>query len=352
MTSAPRIAIVGAGLVGGYLGGCLHGHARVTLVCRERVAAMLASTGIAVSGGAGPTRRIAPQELDIALDVSGAAQADLVLVTAKSTATASIARALESVLEPEAVVVSFQNGMRNAAWLRERLPRNAVLAGMVPFNVASPSPGTFRRGEFGELMVEDAPALAPFVPVFAAAGVALARRGDITAVQWAKLLVNLVNPVNALGDLPLRTQLADRTWRRCLALALREALAVYRAAGIRPARITPMPMRWLPIVLELPDALFARAAGTMLSMDPQARTSMCEDLRAGRRTEIDDLNGEVVALAASRGVRAPVNARLVELVHAAEQHARRYTGPELLGDLRGAGSAAIASSAAVPGSAR
>ncbi|MBS0325084.1 MAG: 2-dehydropantoate 2-reductase [Proteobacteria bacterium] len=336
MITAPRIAIIGAGLVGGYLGGCLCGHARVTLVCRERIAAALASNGLSVSGGTGPTRRVAPQDLDLAQDAAAATGADLVLVTAKSTATAGIAGALEPVLSPEALVVSFQNGMHNAERLRERLPRNTVLAGMVPFNVASPSPGTFRRGEFGELMVEESPALVPYAPVFAAAGVTLVRRADIVAVQWGKLLVNLVNPLNALGDLPLRTQLSDRTWRRCLALALAEALAVYRVAGIRPARITPMPMRWLPIVLELPDALFARAAKRMLSMDPQARASMSEDLRAGRLTEIDDLNGEVVALAQAHGMRAPVNARLVTLVHAAEQAPRSYTGREMLAELRAA----------------
>lgn len=336
MIPAPRIAVVGAGLVGGYIGGCLHGHARVTLVCRQKTAAVLGSRGLAVSGGAGPTRRIAPEQLELALDVSAAAAADLLLVTAKSVATAGIAEALASVLEPRAVVVSFQNGMHNAERLRERLPSHAVLAGMVPFNVASPAPGTFRRGEFGELMVEDAAALAPFVPVFAAAGLALVRRPDMVAVQWGKLLVNLVNPLNALGDLPLRAQLADRTWRRCLALALSEALAVFRAAKIRPARITPVPVRWLPRVLDLPDALFARAASRMLSMDPQARTSMSEDLRAGRRTEIDDLNGEIVALARAHGMRAPVNARLVDLVHAAEESPRRYSGDAMLAELRAA----------------
>lgn len=336
MIPAPRVAVVGAGLVGGYVGGCLHGHARVTLVCRERAAAVLASRGLAVSGGAGPTRRIAPDELELALDVSAAASADLVLVTAKSVATAGIAESLASVLGPRTVVVSFQNGMHNVERLRARLPGNAVLAGMVPFNVASPAPGTFRRGEFGELMVEDAQALAPFVPVFAAAGLALVRRADMAAVQWGKLLVNLVNPLNALGDLPLRTQLADRTWRRCLAVALTEALAVFRAAKIRPARITPVPAWWLPRVLELPDALFARVASRMLAMDPQARTSMSEDLRAGRRTEIDDLNGEIVALAHAHRVPAPVNARLVDLVHAAEGSPRRYSGEAMLAELRAA----------------
>jgi 2-dehydropantoate 2-reductase len=68
----------------------------------------------------------------------------------------------------------------------------------------------------------------------------------------------------------------------------------------------------------LPDALFTRVAATMLRIDPQARSSMWEDLQAGRRTEVDYLNGAVVKLAQSLGLNAPANARMVTLMRAAE----------------------------------
>ena len=74
----------------------------------------------------------------------------------------------------------------------------------------------------------------------------------------------------------------------------------------------------LPTLLRLPDALFTRVAATMLRIDPQARSSMWEDLQAGRRTEVDYLNGAVVTLARSLGLTAPANERLVALVRAAE----------------------------------
>jgi 2-dehydropantoate 2-reductase len=97
-------------------------------------------------------------------------------------------------------------------------------------------------------------------------------------------------------------------------------------------RISP---RRLTKVLTLPDVLFRPLAGRMLAIDPLARSSMWEDLQAGRPTEVDELNGEVVRLAQRLGRTAPVNARLVELVHAAESGGRRrWSGPELLAQLR------------------
>src|SRR4029079_4257224 len=101
----------------------------------------------------------------------------------------------------------------------------------------------------------------------------------------------------ALSSLPLKAQLSERAFRRCVALVQTEALTLLAAAGITPAKLTPLPPTWIPWVLRLPDAVFTRLAGRMLAIDPQARSSMWEDLEAGRTTEVDYLNGEIVALA-------------------------------------------------------
>ena len=103
--------------------------------------------------------------------------------------------------------------------------------------------------------------------------------------------------------MPLATQLADRRWRRLLAAQIEEALAVLKAAGITPARIEGVPPRPIPRILRLPDWLFRRVARRMLAIDPQARSSMWEDLERRRPTEIDYLQGAILALAAKRGVR-------------------------------------------------
>ena len=333
MTPAPRIVIYGTGSVGGYLGGRLHGHAAVRFIARQRMAETLRERGMALSDLHGYRRTLAGDALDLRTSPEDAA-APLVLVTVKSADTAQAARELAGVLPADAVVIGFQNGLANTQVLRDALPGRTVLAGMVPFNVLQQTPGAFHQGSDGQLMVEDHPALERYLPVFAAAGLPLERRRDMPAVQRAKLLFNLNNAINALSDLPLRDELARRGWRRCLALAQREALDVFAALGLPVARLTPLPPRWLPALLSLPDALFARIASRMLAIDPLARSSTWEDLRAGRRTEVDALHGAVVALATEAGRRAPVNARIAELVHAREAQFAAWTAEALLAELR------------------
>jgi 2-dehydropantoate 2-reductase len=330
----PRIAIYGAGSVGGYLGARLHDNARITCIGRRRVIDAWRIHGLDWSDLLGGHEHIAAREVELQVNPFAAAKAHLVLVTVKSSATETVARELAGVIAPGVPVVSFQNGLHNAAILRDALPGHPVLAGMVPFNVLQRVPGDFHQGSGGELMVEAHESLAAFLPVFEASGLPLMARSDMPAVLSAKLLLNLNNALNALSNLPLKEQLSQRDWRRCLALAQREALAVFDAAGMHPAKLTPLPPAWLPRVLEMPDSWFRRLASRLLAIDPVARSSMWEDLERGRSTEVEAINGEVVRLAAAHQVAAPVNARLVELVHQVEQARRTWTAQELLDDLR------------------
>jgi len=73
-----------------------------------------------------------------------------------------------------------------------------------------------------------------------------------------------------------------------------------------------------PFILSLPNWLFTRVAQAMLKVDPEARSSMWEDLQKGRRTEIDYLNGEIIKLAQKYDVPTPVNQKIFELVRQAE----------------------------------
>jgi 2-dehydropantoate 2-reductase len=219
----------------------------------------------------------------------------------------------------------MQNGLRNAEVARAAAPALHIVAGMVPYNVAEIEPATWLRGSRGALALEDDAATRAWLPVFRRAGLAAAVHADMRAVQWAKLLLNLNNPVNALSGLPLRVQLLDRDLRATTAALMAEALALLRRAGEPLARLTPLPPRLLPALMRLPTPLFSRLAARMLAIDPRARSSMADDLALGRPTEIDALCGEVLRLAAALGRRAPRNERMVALVRAAE-HANDTRG--------------------------
>jgi 2-dehydropantoate 2-reductase len=334
-----KICIYGAGSIGCYVGGrLLAGGSDVTFVARERVGKQLRSHGLTLTQFGEHRWYVPPVRIDVATAASAAAAADLLLVTVKSAATPAVAVELASVVRPDTVVVSLQNGIGNAAILRAALPRNTVLEGMVPFNVVERGPGAFHQGSAGSLEVRHAPAFQRFAGDFEKAGLPMTQRADMLPVQWAKLLLNLNNAINALSNRPLKEELAQRAYRRCLGMAQREALALLARDGIRPARLTPVPPAWMPHILGIPDAWFARLGRAMLTIDPLARSSMSDDLATGRATEIDWINGEVVKLAQRVGSRAPVNERLCELVRDAERSDTRpsWTGDALLAELRAA----------------
>ncbi len=332
-----EIWIFGAGSIGCYLGGRLAAAgAKVTFVGRPRVGEELAAHGLRVTDYLGADLRVAASSFRFVTEAPSPMPADLVLVTVKSSGTEEAARALTDALGPGATVVSFQNGIGNAEVLRKHLGGRTVLAGMVPFNVLGFGEGRFHQGTEGQLDVAAHPELAKFVSVFAQAGLPLRQHADMRAVLWAKLLLNLNNPINALSDIPLKEQLSQRAYRACLALAQREGLSIWEAADIEPLPLTPVPPRWIPRLLDTPDWLFRRLGGKMLAIDPLARSSMWSDLKAGRATEVDWINGEVVRLATEMGRKAPVNARLMELVRAAEKGAgSAWSGERLLTELRG-----------------
>ena len=335
--SASGIAVFGAGLIGAYVGGALiAGGADVVLIGRARLRERIAAHGLTVSDMDGRNTQLPADRVVCTEDPAALAGAGLILVTVKSADTEAAAEVLAAHAAPNALVISLQNGIGNADVLRRVLPGHAVLAGMVPFNVVQLPDGRFHRGTEGSLMVEASPLLEGWLAAFEAAGLPLLQRADFLAVQWGKLLLNLNNPVNALSGVPLKTQLSERDYRRCLALLIDEALQALNVAGIVPAQVGKVPPSRLPRLMRLPDWLFKRVASAALRIDPEARSSMWEDLQAGRRTEIDYLNGAVVALAERGGLDAPANRRIVGLMHAAERgDGVGMKGRELLTALQG-----------------
>jgi len=335
----PKLTVFGAGMIGLFVGGLLGPHAEVTFVGRPSMLGPLAD-GLRLTDADGLDLRLGADDFRATTDAAGLAGAELVLVTVKSMATADAAAAIGS-HAPGAVVVSFQNGVSNPDVLRAALPGATVLGGMVPFNVAQRDLAHLHRGTGGGLMVEAHPALAPFEAAFAAAGLPLGQSSNIVGVQWGKLLVNLNNAINALAGVSLADELRQRNFRRAWALSLSEGLAVVRGAGIDPVDPLPMPLKLMPQIMRLPDALYryvvAAGSGGKVRVDPHARSSMADDLAKGRATEVDWLQGEVVRLAERLGRRALVNARLVELVKAAEAGAAPWGAGALYRELVAAG---------------
>lgn len=315
--SGPSICIAGAGSIGCYVGGMLRAGGRpVSLLARPRVIADIKANGLTVTTFDGIEHRLSAGEIVLSDDPSILADADIVLVTVKSDDTQAMADLIARHAPPHVTVVSLQNGVGNVPVLQNRLPGRTVLAGMVPFNVIALGHGHFHRATSGDILLDrDANGTADKISV---RDLPVRVTANIIGVQWGKLLLNLNNALNALSGLPLRDQLAKREWRTLFADEMREALAALKAEGIVPVASTPLPAGWTPYILKLPDFAFRAVAAPMVTIDPKARSSMWEDLERGRRTEVDHLQGLIVALAGKHGLNAPLSAATVALIRKAE----------------------------------
>jgi 2-dehydropantoate 2-reductase len=334
-----KYGIFGAGNIGCYVGGKLAAAGNPTaMVGRELLMAEARVNGITLKDVNGNDSRVMPPAFFAGEGPELLAEAEVVFVCVKSTGTMEAARALGIVLPSRCVVISFQNGLRNTAVLRGGLPGRTVLGGMVSFNVVS-SPGpVFHQATSGPIVIEAGPGAEDAAGTLRSAGFEVEVRPDFVEVQWSKLLLNLNNPINALSGVPLKAQLSQRGYRLIFAAAQREALAALKKAGIKTVSFGRLIPRLVPSALSLPDFLFFAVARTMLEIDPEARSSMAEDLERRRKTEIDHLNGEVVRLADEAGVPAPVNRRLVELIQAAERAGKgspRFSAAELKARITG-----------------
>jgi 2-dehydropantoate 2-reductase len=317
MNADRAIGVAGAGSIGCFVGGMLAAAGRrVALLARPRVIGEIEAGGLRLTSFDGFDQTIRPGQLTLSDDASIFSKTGVVLVTVKSTDTRDMADVIARHAPPDVVVVSLQNGVGNVAVLRDRLPGRRVLGGMVPFNVVALGEGRFHRSTSGDIVVErDAADTAEKLSV---AGLTMRATDNIDGVQWGKLIVNLNNALVALGDMPLRRQLAQRAWRKLFADQMAEGLAAIRAEGIKPVSPTPIPSSWMPPLLRLPDVIFEALLGRTMKIDPEARSSMWEDLQRGRRTEIDYLQGVITEIAARRGLEAPLSRRIVALIRKAE----------------------------------
>jgi 2-dehydropantoate 2-reductase len=326
-----RIVVAGAGSVGCYLGGCLAVAGRdVTLLLRPRLLEVIAPSGLQICDLNGNTRSVPPSVLALVADARTALKrADLVMITVKCRSTAEMGKLVAAHAPKNVTVVSLQNGVHNLGVLADVLgPERRLVGGMVPFNVVQKVEGetipNFLRGSSGTIRIgTSVPGLRDLLNV---QGAPVAEVSNIEAVLWGKLLINLNNALNALSDLPLAAELADRQWRILLSKQMREGLAALKAAGIKPGRVEGVTPGLMSLVLRLPDRLFKLLAGRTLAISPEARSSMWEDLEAGRPTEIDYVQGEIVKTAAKVGLSAPVTERVMQLIKQAERARRGSPG--------------------------
>lgn len=309
---------MGAGSIGCYVGGRILAAeaADVVLIGRQWLKDELGENGLTTIR-LDHSEHVPAERVRVETSPTALADCDAVLVAVKSAQTEDVARELDGILRDDCVVVSLQNGVRNAPTLREHLGSRRVIAAVVGFNVVSKGEGVFHNGMTGPLQLEKQGA-SDIADVFRAAKLETELHDELAPHQWTKLLVNLNNSVSALSGAPTVELLKRPGYRRIVAAIIEEALGVLKAAGIEPAALRGVPVGVMPTVLRMPTFIVRLVTSAQMKVDPEARSSMWEDLQRGRKTEVDCLNGEIVQLGEQVGRPAKLNARIVKLVHEAE----------------------------------
>ncbi|HET8540228.1 MAG TPA: 2-dehydropantoate 2-reductase [Anaeromyxobacter sp.] len=308
-----RIAIVGAGGVGGLLAALLGraGQDDVVVVARGAHAEAIRRAGLRLESSLGTFT----VRLPVAEDPSAAGRADAVLVAVKAWQVAEVAPRLAPLVAAGGVAVPLQNGVEAAGRLAAALGDERVAGGLVAVLSWIEAPGVVRHvggaprlrlGERGPRGGSPSPRLDALAASLRRAGAEVELVADVEAASWEKFL--LIEPWGAVAAAARAPAGVVRTVAETRALhlaAMEELAALARARGVAIA----------------PDAV-SRTLAFLDGVTPEATASMQRDLGAGRPSELDDQTGAVVRLAREAGVAVPVHEVLYAALVPQERAAR------------------------------
>ncbi len=310
------VLVMGAGAVGSAVGGFLaQGGHRVTLVGRDPHMEAIRQQGLRIEGIWG---RHLVRGLRVFTHVGGVPREhyDLVLITTKAYDTGEAAEQVLPLLSEDSLVISLQNGLGNVETISAVVgPRRAV-GGRLIFGVEIPEPGVAEITVYADKVMLGSPAhlvdlgqLEGIAAAFTRAGIPSEATLDIDQFIWGKVLYNCsLNPLSAILEVNYGELLEHAETKRTMTAVIEEIFAVARAKGITLAWGSPADYR---------DVLFGR-----LIPDTYAHhASMLQDVRRGKKTEIDALNGAIASLGRETGAPTPVNQVLTDLVKVKEQTA-------------------------------
>ncbi len=299
----PRVAVVGAGAVGGYFGGMLRrAGAPVIMIGRGAFVEAVEKSGIFLD----TVQFKESVRVEASTELKDVRGAEIVLFCVKTTDNAATAGALGPLLAPGALVVSLQNGVDNAEQIRAA-SGIAALSAVVYVAASVPEPGRVKHVGRGDLVVGPRnPESERISALFERAGVDCRISDNIAGELWTKLTWNCaLNAVSALGRAKYGQIAASADARKLVEAVVYEVLAVAKAANIHPPGF------------EDPQVALAGSFKIATQM-AEALSSTAQDMNRGKRTEIDSLNGYIARLGAELGVPAPVNQALYALVKLVE----------------------------------
>ncbi|MDD1773354.1 MAG: 2-dehydropantoate 2-reductase [Methanomassiliicoccales archaeon] len=291
-----RISVFGAGALGSLMGALLSTKHEVTLIGRKAHVDAINQKGLEISG-------IVEELVHPAAttDVNGLESQDLVLITVKAYDTEEAVTSVAPIVDMDTIVVSLQNGLDNVRMISRAYGSRGV-GGVTSCGATFLGPGRIRFAGRGETIFGSTAGRRDLAErardAFNECGIESTVTDDIMAEVWMKIIVNAsINPITALvrsenaciEDDPILRELAERVCD--------EAVAVAKASGVRLPRCDPL-----------------GKVMRVVSATRNNRSSMLQDVEAGRRTEVDEITGAIVKEAKRHGIPAQTNETLWGLV--------------------------------------
>lgn len=328
-----RVAVIGAGAVGGAIAAVLHrgGH-DVEVTARGAHLKAIRENGIVLSGEWGDYTASVEAHPRISL------APELAIVTTKTLDAASALQDNTAALTGVPVVV-IQNGITALTTARTVLPDSDIVGGLAVFAASLVSPGKVSITTAGSTYLGSTPVgtndfhravefaatvLGPVIPVHVTR--------NFAGAQWTKLIVNQINALPAITGTSAQSTIAHKELRSVLTRSMREAVGVAIASGVRFEKMQGLSHGILrtfhgaPLIVAqiLPLFMKWRMGGI-----PNPGSTL-QSIRRGQKTEIDYLNGAIVDAAVTAGTNAPINSTLVALVHEVETSGEFFTAAQVV----------------------
>ncbi len=294
-----HVVVLGAGAIGSLYAARLADRCDVTVVARQAHVDAIASSGLRVTG---LEDRLVRLRAAVALDAI--APRTLVLLTTKVNANRTAIGAIAPSLRDDTVVLCVQNGLDAEAVVKDEIAARrgggvVVLRAITRFGAIFSQPGVVDFKVAGDTIIEPHARSGEIADLLTSAGLA-GRVSDAIAVEiWRKLVFNcVINPITSIAATDV-AGIASPGLAPLKRLVVDECVRVARADGVAL------------------DGDLAGAVDRIFGASPNV-ASMRQDLLRGRPTEIDHMNGAVVALGRRLGIDCPVNAALVVMIKAME----------------------------------
>lgn len=302
-----KIAIVGSGALGSLLAALFFkAKADAVLFSRSKERAdKIERDGINVEGAAGKWKA----RVKASSSFAGISGAGVVFLCVKSYDTKNAVSSFSPYLAKDAVVISLQNGLGNIEVISEAVDETKVIGGVTNIGATLLEDGGVRYAGKGETVIgrTDGKVTAEMRPIrelFSSCGLELRISREIKSIIWSKLVLNAgINALSAVLRLPNGALVKSEGARRIMRAAVTEAVRVAKRKRIKLAYDDP---------LAKAEAVCEATAANI--------SSMLQDILAGRRSEIDAINGAIIRIAQESGIPVPVNILLNDMVKSIEDN--------------------------------